>query len=559
MRALIIAVLYFSTVLRCFAWQDVPPVRNFTTKEYGRDFHPSNMSVIQDCRGLIYSANGFMLLEYDSHSWNSYPSGKKAWILSLASDSTGIIYAGSQNEFGYFAPDRSGKLVYSSISDSLNIEDMDFTNVWKVHCLKGKVIFQSEEKIFIYSNGKIRSIKPETSFHLSFVANGTFYVRERENGLLKLEDDRLLPVEGSGIFANTGIFMMVPISNMGKKILIGTRGMGLWIYDPESRKNRFTRIASEDEKLLERSIITGGVPAGNGNIAVGTMLNGVIMIDPSGKVLSVINKGKGLYDNEIKDISIDMTGNIWAGTNNGISNIEITSPLSLLNEKTGIRGSVNAIYRYKGFLFAGTNEGLFTGQNDEFGSLNFKPVPGLAAAVRSMAVAGNFLVIGTDNGMYESRGEGISKVSDEISYVLFYEPSMKLLFSGGRGISVYRENSGRLQNTGLLKDISDDIIGFSPVKTGDTLMLWAGTRYNGAMRILIKDGKVIAKDIFGNADGLPEGPVVPSKLGTGIVFGTGAGLFRFIDERTLKDNLPDSLKGNTSFMRGYFAGLKIKK
>ena len=80
----------------------------------------------------------------------------------------GIIYAGSQNEFGFFKPDAAGKLEYYSLSDSLSIDDYDFTNVWKVHSLGGCVVFQSEEKLFLYKNGGLRIIKPETSFHTSF-------------------------------------------------------------------------------------------------------------------------------------------------------------------------------------------------------------------------------------------------------------------------------------------------------------------------------------------------------------------------------------------------------
>ncbi|MCX6334949.1 MAG: hypothetical protein NT092_11705, partial [Bacteroidia bacterium] len=138
------------------AQEVIYPITNYTTKDYGRNFNYMNMSVLQDQRGLIYAANGFKLLEYDGYSWNSYPINKAVWILSLAVDSSGIIYAGCQNEFGYFAPDRLSGLKYVSLSDSLEIGDLEFSNIWKVNVFSGGVVFQAEEKLFLFKNGKIK-------------------------------------------------------------------------------------------------------------------------------------------------------------------------------------------------------------------------------------------------------------------------------------------------------------------------------------------------------------------------------------------------------------------
>jgi hypothetical protein len=119
------------------------PLTNYTTKDYGRDFHPTNTALAQDKRGVIYAANAFKLLEFDGHIWNSYPINKKSWILSLAIDNSGIVFVCSQNEFGYFMPDSRGKLKYNSLSDSLKIIDSDFTNIWKVHSFSGGIVFQA--------------------------------------------------------------------------------------------------------------------------------------------------------------------------------------------------------------------------------------------------------------------------------------------------------------------------------------------------------------------------------------------------------------------------------
>jgi len=136
-------IAFFLLVSHNAGSQDaVYPVINYTTKEYGRNFHPANMAIVQDKRGIIYAANGFKLLEFDGSRWNSYPINKENWILSLAVDSSGMIYAGAQNEFGLFAPDKRGGLKYRSLSDSLDLQDLDFTNI----CIPSRKVLLFSQK-----------------------------------------------------------------------------------------------------------------------------------------------------------------------------------------------------------------------------------------------------------------------------------------------------------------------------------------------------------------------------------------------------------------------------
>ena len=100
-KSLNLAALFVFLFCNAYSQNQIFQVKNYTTKDYGRDFHPANMAVVQDQLGIIYAANGFKLLEFDGKNWNSWPINREAWILSLAIDSSGLIYAGSQNEFGY--------------------------------------------------------------------------------------------------------------------------------------------------------------------------------------------------------------------------------------------------------------------------------------------------------------------------------------------------------------------------------------------------------------------------------------------------------------------------
>jgi serine phosphatase RsbU (regulator of sigma subunit)/ligand-binding sensor domain-containing protein len=548
-------VLTFCLLNASYGQEVFYPITNYTPKEYGRDFHPTNMSVVQDKRGIVYAANGFKLLEYDGSRWKSYPINKETWILSLATGNDGLIYAGSQIEFGYFAPALNGNLKYRSLSDSLDQNEIGFTNIWKVLTFSGGVVFQAEEKIFIYRNGRTEVINPQTSFHTSFVVNDRLFVRQRETGLMELKDKNLIRIKGGELFDTTGIFVMLPYGKNRNKILIGTRDKGFWWFDSSKNEVNLQKFYAEDSDLLKKSIITDGIVTGDGLIAIGTMRNGIIVMDTTGKTKTIINTGRGLNDNDVKNIMLDQSKNLWVALNNGISMIGISSPVSQYNEKSGITGSINTVIRYNDLLYAGTTTGLFVQTTGNDSPLPFKPVAGLSLPVRSLSNTGRVLLAGTDAGIYKISGNTILKIDTEESYTLFYSPELKILFSGGpKGMRAYRSDASFSKINSLNID-GEDIIGISAEKNpvAGVSEFWIGTRYNGVIRIKINKDLSFISERYGKPDGLPDGPVVPASVNSNSAFETIQGLYAFTNENIVQKSLPDSLKNNKDFLKGYFS------
>lgn len=517
-------------------------------------FNPTNLAIAQDQRGLIYVANGFKLLEFDGTTWNSYPINKETWILSIAIDSSGIIYTGSQNEFGMFAPDARGVLTYKSLSDSLDLKDTDFTNVWKVLTFSEGVLFQSEEKIFLYRNGKTEVITPKTSFHTSFIVNDRLFIRERGTGLLEWKDSALTVIKGGEIFDTTGIFLMLPLGKNSKDILIGTQENGFWIYNPESNSAPFQKFNIEDLSLLEKSIITGGIQTSDGSIAISTRQNGVIIIDHNGRTKAIINEKQGLVDNDVKQLIIDQSENLWLAMNKGVSRIEISSPISVINGKSGIKGDINAIIRYRNLLYVGTTNGLFVRNNNNDSDIPFKPAFGLKVPVRSLTIADKYLLAGTDEGLFQLSGSESLKLGNEPSFALLYSDDMELLLSGGnKGLTSYRFD-GTFKKISSLKIEREDILGIAGEneRSGTDTEFWLGTRYNGVIRIRVTKELNLISDSYNTSDGLPEGWIIPASFNSKTLFETTQGLYSFTNENIVRESLPDSLKTRKEFSKGYF-------
>ncbi|MGD0341940.1 MAG: SpoIIE family protein phosphatase [Bacteroidales bacterium] len=547
---LLISVFLEQSIL---AQEVIYPATNYTTKDYGREFNPTNWSVTQDRSGIIYAANGFKLLEFDGRTWNSCPINKEAWILSLASDSSGIIYAGSQNEFGYFAPDRTKGLKYYSLSDSLKDGDQNFTNVRKIDICSMGVIFQAEEKLFIYRNREIRVVNPATSFHTTFVVNDVLYTRQREIGLMEWKNGRFELTAGGEIFKSTGIFFMVPFGDKGREILIGTREKGLLIYNPAA-EIKYHPFPVKDKSLIDESLITGGIRLKNGNIAISTLSGGVIIIDPEGNTAAIIDKTSGIADNDVKQIVTDKDQNLWLALNNGISTVEYNSPLSYYSEKSGIEGSVSSIIRYNGLLYAGTSAGLFVQAKAGMHGKGFYPVPEIKSPVWCLINAGEFMMAGTDGGTYKIKGNVIEKSGNENTFSLYYSPGLKLLFSGGsKGLAVYRTD-GSFRKIQMVEDVLSDIISLTgkDFNNPDSCVVWIGTRNDGAIRISVNKNYSFAIDRYSTAEGLSSGAVFPFYREGEILFGSSEGLYSFINEKTVRESLPDSLKNKPELFKGYF-------
>ena len=149
----------------------------------------------------------------------------------------------------------------------------------------------------------------------------------------------------------------------------------------------------------------------------------------------------------------------------------------------------------------------------------------------------------------------MQRISDKETYSLHYYPLEKLLFSGGsKGLEVFRFGE-EFRKTELTEMISEDIIGITPDKD-DPAVLWLGTRYEGVIRIRISGGSCQIER-FGHDDGIPGGPVMPFCYGSGTIFGTSNGLYKFTNETKVRKELPDSLKNNREFARGFFSAVSI--
>lgn len=367
------------------AW--TPAVHHFKPDAYGGG--TQNWAVVQQDNGWIYAANNYGLLEYDGSAWNLYGVNNSTAVRSVARGSDGTIYAGATDEFGVFAPNERGELVYRSLADSLPPRYRQFGEVWGLHCTDGQLYVQTRNYIFIADlNGHVEVIDPSVIIHTSLLVDGDLYIATSRD-LYVLSGNRLHALRGAEVLHGALVAALVPYGEHG--VLIGTAFQGVWLYDGDRIRSFRTEA---DAYIRSNQLYTMAVS--DRYIAFGTVRKGVVWTDMDGRNCRYMTREDGLQNNTILSLCFDRQGNLWMGLDNGIDYIQTVAPILQLHDRNTDYGSGYSACEYRGTLYLGTNQGLYRQTQD--GSLRL--VTGSLGQVWNVAEAGGTLFCCHNRGLF---------------------------------------------------------------------------------------------------------------------------------------------------------------
>ena len=390
----------------------LPAIKNYKRSEYKGG--TQNWSIDQDKKGNMYFANNSGLIQFDGTSWYKYSLPTKTEIRSLKIDSSGKIFVGGNNEFGYFQNDNNGVLQYHSLSNRVSKKDKQNINlIWRIHIFKGEVIFQSFTKVFILKNNKLTLLNAPTKFQFSFLVNNRLYFQDKSFGILEYKNDRLIPIKGTTVFNDKEIWSVFPFP--GNKMLLATLEKGLFISDGE----KVVPWETEANNFIKKNTSLGGAIIKDKYIVLNSVLDGVIVCDLNGKIFQHLNRQKGLQNNTILTSFVDNKNNIWLGLDNGITFINENAPFSYFDYSYNI-GTVYASITYNGNLYVATNQGLFYHSwNSPFKDSPFIRVEGTISQAWNIQVLNGVLICASNSGALIIDHNRVSKILDTKGYFGF--------------------------------------------------------------------------------------------------------------------------------------------
>jgi ligand-binding sensor domain-containing protein/DNA-binding CsgD family transcriptional regulator len=482
----------------------IPFIVNYSKNDYRAS--TQNWSITQDNRGIIYFGNNDGLLEFDGTSWRLYRISNNSTVRSVSTDESGHILLGAFNEFGFMEPNRQGELKYHSLINKIPLNCRNFGEIWKIHITADKeIIFQSLTHIFILKDDIIDAIKG--NFQFSFYANNRLFVQVRNSGLYELADRKLTMIKDGEIFADKSVWTIFPTRR--REILIGTSDNGFYKLSRKGIKKWNTPV---DEFLIKNQIYCG-TRVNENYYAIGTIQNGVLVINSEGYPVQHLNRPKGLQNNTILSIYADNDKNLWLGLDNGIDYIRISSPLSLLYTRKEI-GAGYASLIFNDILYMGTNQGLFfkewfEAENPLDHQYEYRLVENTKGQVWNLTNIDGTLFCGHNNGIFVIRKDKarlISEVEGGWMFVQLPDYPDNVIAGTYTGLLLFERQAG---NPGSWK-FKTIIAGFEEscreMETDNEGSIWMSHGYKGVYRIKLSDmlDSVTEVKFYDSASGLPS-------------------------------------------------------
>jgi len=519
-----------------------PFIKYYGPKVY--DGTAMNWTIAQDKRGVMYFGNETGILEFDGNSWRKIHVPNSANVRSLATSDNGIIYVCASNDFGYLKPDSLGQLKYQSLKPHLDKKYHNYGEMWDVAASSKGVFFKTKDKIFKWDERHI-SVHDSVFAYRLYKIGDTIYSRNHDTGLMMVDGDSLKVMPDGGFFSSTGVFNMLPFneeaSNQKDKILVATNYKGLFLHDG---KKFFPFKTNVDSFLFKNQIYNSCITA-NGNYAFATQRGGVVIVDQKGRLVQFINEDSGLPTNVVYDIYSDRQGGLWLATLYGIVYCEAPSPFSIFRNHGSLKSMSNSVIRFNENIYAANEFGVVYLTDKKS---TFELVEGINKPA--------YKLLNYNGVLFASTNRGLATIEDNrLVDFLFHRSTQVVLASkvfpgriyvGSRiGFAVVQELDNRQFHLAYSKETVNEVLSIAEDEDGS---LWLAGYFNGIFHITGNLGNLASgsdKDViykfYDSGNGLPGNSWHVFDINNQMLLITDKGIFRF--DKELEKFLPDSTLG----------------
>ncbi|WBU89370.1 helix-turn-helix and ligand-binding sensor domain-containing protein [Cellulophaga omnivescoria] len=378
----------FSFFLLCFVLkaQEFPPISIITPQEYAAE--NQNWDISQNQDNLIYLANNGGLLEYNGADWKLYAVPNNSIVRSVKAIGS-KIFTGSFMDFGYWQKNALGVLEYYSLKESLNLQLLDGEQFWNIEKVDGWMIFQSLSRIYLINLEKkeVKCINAKGTIGKMIYVNNTLYYQELGVGLFKIENEKRKLVNNSNFFKENKI---ITIFKQNNQLLYLTENNGFFTIT--------NNLPVKWQSILdtEKLSIYNAIKLQDNSIVLGTISNGVYFLNKDGSFNYKLTRQKGISNNTVLSLFQDSYKNIWLGLDNGINFINNSSRFNVFTDNDGQLGTVYTSIVHNGYMYLGTNQGLF--YKDVTKQTNFSFIQGTKGQVWMLKTIDNTLFCGHDKG-----------------------------------------------------------------------------------------------------------------------------------------------------------------
>jgi diguanylate cyclase (GGDEF)-like protein len=447
-----------------------------------------NFGIARDSQGILYIANLGGVVVYDGAWWRLLPIGKRQTAFAIASDEQGRLGVGGVDDLGLLVPDAHGALRFVSLLDRLPQAQRSLGQVSMVAPAPEGFLYLTRQRLLLWDGTSLTTIAafPDSPPYAALFPVDRDNVVWTREGLMRVAGRSLAPLAGGAAFRNRRVDMVLPADG---GLLVSVRGEGLFLLS-KGQVELFAPAASR-WTAANRLLLGSSCRLPDGRWALGSILGGLLLLRPDGQVDQVIDTSVGLGDNFVNGSVVDREGALWLALNNGVARVQVASPLSVLDRRIGLEGSVYALTRHRGDLWVGTAAGLFTTRSAAGAPQGSRPggeltvgptvrlhaVPGIPTAVWSLASVGDDLLVGTALGLFRLRAGAAEKLpgQDEETIYLVARSAAdpdRVWLGTESGLAAVRRRGGSWQDEGTVAGVNGEVRTLVETAGG---VLWLGT------------------------------------------------------------------------------------
>ncbi len=501
-----------------FSLQGSVRIKNYTQKDYRANAQIFGISETKE--GVLCFANQRGVLQYDGQNWRTLLLPDKMESFSTLSIEDDILVANTSG-LGIFKITDNGLYTFQDLStnytDSRNpISGLNrYKNGFVISYLN--VVYVLDENF-----QKIAEYKDQNkSIGAVSVIDDKIYFRGKENALIVFDNGTFKKVFAENLFEDKLITSVLKFNN---QIIIVTERNGVYILEND---NKLTWVYNNDEFSFKSAHNIN-----NEFLSLGSFVTGLLVLNKNFTPKFLLNPNKGLNDGTILSQFLDRESNLWLGTANGISKVDLLSPV-MKYESVFNGATIEDISEFKNNIILATGGGAYN----------------LTSAGEIIKVSGinndcyglRKLVFETDTSIFISSLYDVFKYDDKAvsiseggPYNVAQSPlnPNHLVVLHYDGIQLLEYNEGKFKEIKYIKGFCEgEPFNFSITEDGT---IWIGTKPNDGVYKMHMDvffQNDLTFERFYTGQGLPEGQTYIFNYENEVYVGTDNGLYKKVGQK----------------------------
>ncbi|MDO8950975.1 MAG: regulator, partial [Draconibacterium sp.] len=363
-----------------------------------------NWCVSASPNGFVYFANHRGLLEFDGTTWNLYSLPNETILRAVKVKNDSVIYTSGYMELGYWKTDQYGTLHYFSLYEKAKKHLFKNIEFWNIAVSDSFVYFQSFNRILAYNSDTVSAVELSPFISVMNKVNDKVLVAVRNIGIFEIVGTSVNPFLNGEFFNDKLVQFLIP--HKDNQLLIGTAAHGVFVWNG----SEILPWNSAWTDYFVKNELNRGYYSKNGEVIVGTIIDGIVVFDENGSLVMKSNVQSGLPNNTVLGIEADEWQNIWLALDDGNAFIPQDFNKGFSIENIPGVGAIYSISVFNDNLYLGTNQGLFVRPvNDD--NKSFTLVPNTQGQVWDCRVIDGKLWVSHNRGTFIIEGKKAMPIS----------------------------------------------------------------------------------------------------------------------------------------------------